>query len=310
MAPISVASIRRRRLLWAITLGGAGFIAACACWWRLRRRPINRALQQQSSSRPALLSPASGVVSHAYDHLLDILQRAGEGREAINDALQTARRKITAKFALDERQRTVRDAERQPGKRLRSQARRELLIATLARTMTALYCLALTRAITLMKLLIMRRVSHRSSLLVDKAARGDGKKDTAEEGDSWLEAAVASISTAGALTIGGRAGGGYVVEERAAVDTGRRDVRQEQQDKKGESAGGLNGRGGEREVVFLTLLEGPFSITSWVDDVCSRVEAGMDHTFWCLPASCKRARERRKTERERERERESVCVCV
>lgn len=264
MLVVSAETRRRRKLLfWAIALGGAGFIAAC--WLRLRKRPRKGA--QPQSARPALLSPASGVVSNAHDFLLDILQRAGEGREALNDALQTARRKITATFALDERQRAVRDAERQPGKRLRSQARRELLIATLARTMTALYCLALTRAITLMKLLIMRRVSHRNGQQLEKVARRSGTEETDKVGDSWLEAAIASVSTAGALASGKSAGVGCPGKLKD-VALGSRDTAYE-------SAGGMNERGEEREVIFLTMLEGPFSISLWLGDVCSSVEAGV-----------------------------------
>ena len=116
---------RRRRaarqgLALAAALGGAALVAGW--WWRRRRSRNSAGAPAPAAPPPTLLSPASGVVSDAHYYLLGILQRAGEGREALNDALQTARRKITSTFALDERQRAVRDADRQPGKRVRSQA--------------------------------------------------------------------------------------------------------------------------------------------------------------------------------------------
>ena len=44
----------------------------------------------------------------------------------------------------------------------------------------------------------------------------------------------------------------------------------------GEGAGSLAAEGaGDREAIFLTLLEGPFSISAWAGDVCSSVEAGV-----------------------------------
>ena len=149
----------RAQLAMAIAFGGA---AVLIIWWLRKAGGRRRITQKQKCYNKSAESPcagerAKGVVNDAYEYLLGILQESGEGREALNDALQAARADIVAHFSLDDRQRAVSDADRNPNKRARAQARRDFFIATLARTLTAVYCLAYTRALMHMKLLVLRR---------------------------------------------------------------------------------------------------------------------------------------------------------
>jgi len=119
----------------------------------------------------------SGVVNDTHALLLRALQEAGEAREALNDSLQAARTHITAHFALDERQRVVRDSERQPNKRARAQARRSLFAATLARSVAACYCLAYVRALMHLKLVVLQRARVQEHASAAAGASGGGGGD-------------------------------------------------------------------------------------------------------------------------------------
>jgi hypothetical protein len=148
----------------------------------------------------------------------------------------------------------VSDADRNPNKRARAQARREFFIATLARTLTAVYCLAYTRALMHMKLLVLRRtLAERRTLGAQREYLG-GVGCLCSEG-GWP-----------AVTDGGQVRG---IEEKGASERGVGGEREREREKERER---------EREralsaasaAMFLSMLDGPFAISLWANELSAR----------------------------------------
>lgn len=290
----------------ALAFGGAALVA----WW-LHRRKKARALRQLAES---VAEPESEAVRETFDYLLGVLQDAGEGREAVNEALVAARTHITAHFALEDRQRAVRDAERRGSdKSLRNRARRDLMVATLARTLTAIYTLAYARALTHMKLVLLRRAhqSHTQTLSLADAA-GTSSTGQAQEMDGrallgGLSDPVQCRAQIPAMESAGEAVGyqlGSVLlqwsdQDRKSLSSalkqepGKREAdgeadrrqapRREARGLDSQSAHHEGEAGMERE--FLSLLVGPFSMLAWVRHLCLHVDLGVRRCLQNVSAS-------------------------
>ena len=293
----------------ALAFGGAALVA----WW-LHRRKKARALRQQAES---VAEPESEAVRETFDYLLGVLQGAGEGREAVNEALVAARTHITAHFALEDRQRAVRDAERRGSdKSLRNRARRDLMVATLARTLTAIYTLAYARALTHMKLVLLRRAhqSHTQTLsLADAAGTSSTGQAQGMDGRALLgglsdpvqcRAQIPAMESAGEA-VGYQLGSVLLQwsdQDRKSLSSalkqepGKREADGEADRRQAtrREARGLDsqsahheGSAGEAgmEEEFLSLLVGPFSMLAWVRHLCLHVDLGVRRCLQNVSAS-------------------------
>ena len=291
----------------ALAFGGAALVA----WW-LHRRKKARALRQLAES---VAEPESEAVRETFDYLVGVLQDAGEGREAVNEALVAARTHITAHFALEDRQRAVRDAERRGSdKSLRNRARRDLMVATLARTLTAIYTLAYARALTHMKLVLLRRAhqSHTQTLSLADAA-GTSSTGQAQEMDGrallgGLSDPVQCRAQIPAMESAGEAVGyqlGSVLLQWSDQDRKSLSSALKQEPGKREADGEADRRQAPRreprgldsqsahhegweagmEGEFLSLLVGPFSMLAWVRHLCLHVDLGVRRCLQNVSAS-------------------------